>query len=399
MPSLSVERARWAARAHPYAADALLALGLYLVMVITPAVHHHGDELLPDLSTLLLGPLIFGPLVVRRRWPEAVLAVSSAATLAYIVLGHARGPMLFGAAVAAYTVSARRERVVSLTLGTAVASVIGLASMIVSPDVWDSEVNGVAFAWISLGVASGEAIRTRRAFVVAMEERALRAEETREQEASQRVVEERLRIARELHDIVGHHIALINVQAGVASHVLETQPELARQALAHVREAGRTALAELGATVSVLRQGDEPELDAPFEPAPGLDRLPELLESFRRAGLEVSREVEGRPRPVAAPVDLAAYRVIQESLTNVRKHAAGAPTRVLLRYGAAAIELDVANRPVGGPVSANGPGRGGHGLSGMRERVQLFGGRFLAEPAEDGGFRVHAVLPLGEEPA
>jgi signal transduction histidine kinase len=91
--------------------------------------------------------------------------------------------------------------------------------------------------------------------------------------------------------------------------------------------------------------------------------------------------------------------VVQESLTNVRKHAAGAPTRVLLRYGAAAIELDVANRPVGGPVSANGPGRGGHGLIGMRERVQLFGGRFLAEPAEDGGFRVHAVLPLGEEPA
>jgi signal transduction histidine kinase len=388
-------RARDAARAHTYTSDALLALFLYLVMLITPAVHQ-SESIRPDRSTLLLGPLIFGPLIVRRRWPGLVLAISSVATIAYIVLGHARGPMLFGAAVAAYTFCVRRERVLSLTVGTICASVIGLASMTFSPDVWDSEVNGVAFAWIGLAVAVGEAMRTRRAFVVAMEERALRAEQTREDEARRRVMEERLRIARELHDIVGHHIALINVQAGVASHVLETQPEQARQALAHVREAGRTALSELSATVSVLRQGDDPEACAPVEPVPGLDRVPALLESFRRAGLEVELEVRGRARPVPASVDLAAYRVVQESLTNVRKHAGAASAAVLIGYERRLLRVEVCNECANAaPPEGGGTG---HGIIGMRERAVAVGGTFRAGPLPDGGFSVAAELPLVELP-
>jgi signal transduction histidine kinase len=271
--------------------------------------------------------------------------------------------------------------------------------MRLSPEVWDRPVNAIAFVWTALAVAVGEAVRNRRAFVSAIEERARRAEHTREQEARRRVAEERMRIARELHDIVGHHIALINVQAGVASHVLDTQPEQARQALAHVREAGRSALAELSATVAVLRQGDES--DAPHEPVPGLGRLPALLETFDRAGLRVSREDEGEPRHLPTTVDLTAYRVVQESLTNVRKHAGTSAARLRLAYRRDELHIEVeddgpgpgAAVPVGGRADGSADGTG-HGLIGMRERAASVGGSFRAGPGPEGGFRVSVDLPL-----
>ena len=234
--------------------------------------------------------------------------------------------------------------------------------------------------------------------VAAIEERARRAEHTREEEALRRVAEERMRIARELHDIVGHHIALINVQAGVASHVLDTQPEQARLALAHVREAGRSALAELSATVAVLRQGDES--DAPHEPVPGLGRLPALLETFDRAGLRVSRQDEGEPRNLPTTVDLTAYRVVQESLTNVRKHAGTSAARLRLAYRRDELHIEVEDDgpgpgavPVGG-TGGSTVGGTGHGLIGMRERAASVGGSFRAGPGPAGGFRVSVDLPL-----
>lgn len=242
--------------------------------------------------------------------------------------------------------------------------------------------------------AAGDAVRSRRAFVDAIRERAERAERTREEEARRRVAEERLRIARDLHDVVAHHIALVNVQAGVAAHVMDKRPDQAKEALAHVREASRSALGELRATVGLLRQSGDPE--APTEPAPGLAVLGELVDKVRRAGLPVEVACADRLTPLPAAVDLAAYRVIQEALTNVQKHAGpGAKAEVsVIRVGETAEVTVLDNgtgRSEGAGTAADG---GGHGLLGMRERVTALGGTLTAGPRYGGGFRVHAILPV-----
>jgi signal transduction histidine kinase len=250
-------------------------------------------------------------------------------------------------------------------------------------------------AWVCLAAAAGDAVRSRRAYVAAVEERARRAEESREVEARRRVVEERLRIARELHDVVAHHIAMISVQAGVATHVLRAQPDAAAQALAHIRQASRTVLEELSVMLSVMRQSSESS--APTEPAPSLERLDELVGTFHTAGLAVEFELSGQPRALPPTVDLTAYRVVQESLTNVHKHGGGARARVEVGFAPDQLRIDIRN--VGGKVAAT-PNGTGHGLLGMRERATAVGGSLSAGPTDAGEFRVRAVLPLPpEEPA
>lgn len=292
-----------------------------------------------------------------------------------------------------------------------------------------------AVAWAGTAVAAGDALRSRRAYAVATAERAQRAEETREEEARRRVAEERLRIARELHDVVAHQIALANVQAGVAAHVMDRRPDQARQALAHVREASRSALDELRATVGLLRQHGEPA--APMEPAPGLGLLDQLLDGFRRDGLQVTVEDRtggGAPPapqdPLPASVDLTAYRVIQESLANVRKHAgpgAGAVVRIRRDPGALEVVVDDDGAPgtaasllppqgrprpdaAGDGTSQVPPGipcpggrseergTGGHGLLAMYERASALGGVCRAGARPGGGFRVWVRLPLSAQP-
>ena len=226
----------------------------------------------------------------------------------------------------------------------------------------------------------------------AIRDRAEKAERTREEEARRRVAEERLRIARDLHDVVAHHIALVNVQAGVASHVMDKRPDQAKEALAHVRQASRSALDELRATVGLLRQSGDPE--APTEPAPGLARLGELVGTFHHAGLhvEVARADQGTELPAA--VDLAAYRIIQEALTNVRKHAGGrAKAEVSVVRVGPNIEVTVLDDGTGTEDGAPADG-GGHGLLGMRERVTAVRGTLTTGPRYGGGFRVHAILPV-----
>ena len=409
-----LQRCRTLVRAHPYWADGLLAAVLYAVTLVD-RVNDHASAEWSDLNPLLVltiaGIPVFLPLAWRRRYPILVLVVCVIGTLGFMVVGPVRGPILLGSALAVYTVSSVVERRLALAIGALAVLCLGGTSMRLSPEVWDRPVNAIAFVWTALAVAVGEAVRNRRAFVAAIEERARRAEHTREEEARRRVAEERMRIARELHDIVGHHIALINVQAGVASHVLDTQPEQARQALAHVREAGRSALAELSATVAVLRQGDES--DTPHEPVPGLGRLPALLETFDLAGLRVSREDEGEPRVLPVPVDLTAYRIVQESLTNVRKHAGTSAARLRLVYRRDQLSIEVEDDgpgPAAGHGNHGNHGNGhaggrddqstgtGHGLIGMRERAASVGGRFRAGPGPDGGFRVCVDLPLPRVP-
>jgi len=273
----------------------------------------------PDALSLLLMTLGALALVFRRRAPRTVLALTGTVSLVECVAADPRAPVAMSAVVALYTVASTTDRPTTWRLGLLTMTVLTGAAMLGGPLPWYAQENLAIFAWTGIGATAGDAVRSRRAVVQAIRERAERAERTREEEARRRVAEERLRIARDLHDVVAHHIALVNVQAGVAAHVMDKRPDQAKEALAHVREASRSALNELRATVGLLRQSGDPE--APTEPAPGLARLDELVGTFRSAGLhvEVARADHGTTLPAA--VDLAAYRVIQEALTNVQKHA------------------------------------------------------------------------------
>ncbi|MGK5628384.1 sensor histidine kinase [Streptomyces sp. URMC 123] len=395
---------RWL-HAHPLAFDAVLAaaaLALVLIASVVEPHRHHAPRLEEhrlDATSAVLAVVACAALVVRRRRPLAVLAFTSAVTLTGLALGteDPRTPIAFAVVIALYTVASRTDRPTTWRVGA--LTVVGLtaAAMALAERPWYAQENLGIFAWTGMAAAAGDAVRSRRAFVAAIEERAERAERTREEEARRRVAEERMRIARELHDVVAHHIALVNVQAGVAAHVMDKRPDQAREALAHVREASRSALRELRATVGLLRQSGDPE--APTEPAPGLDLLDQLVDSFRHAGLPV--EVTRRAavdEPLPAGVDLAAYRVIQEALTNVHKHAGdGARAEVTVAVAEGALEVTVvddgAGRPAPGPGEARSP-HGRHGLTGMRERAAALGGHCAAGPVATGGFRVHVRLPL-----
>jgi signal transduction histidine kinase len=407
-------------RAHPYAVDALIALGVLVAILIGAAAESSpGQDVSPRFGrrdvapgTALLAALACGVLVLRRRAPMPVLCITGLVTVVGLVVdpgsgasgGH-RAPIVISAIIALYTVSNRTDRVTSVRVGVLTVVVLTAAGMLLGTRPWYAQDNLATFAWTGLAAAAGEAVRNRRAFVDAMRERAERAERTREEEARRRVAEERMRIARELHDVVAHHIALVNVQAGVASHVMDQRPDQAKEALAHVREASRHALNELQATVGLLRQSGESV--APKEPAPGLGVLDELVEGFTRAGLSVSVDVtsegsgpagdardggdpgdggdagdggctppgEGRTtgdgrttgevrtsggtgtsggaeaeRVLPSAVDLTAYRVVQEALTNVQKHVgAGAHAEVRIVTRPDALEVTVTDDGGGAP--------------------------------------------------
>ncbi|MFF9121933.1 sensor histidine kinase [Streptomyces sp. NPDC014889] len=393
----TLDRARCRLKAHPLALDAALAAGVLVCMVVGSFVGPRGDHVVswgvrrPDLLSLLLMVLGAAALVLRRRAPRTVLAVTGTMSVVEFVTGDPRAPVAMSAVVALFTVAAVTDRLTTLRLGLTTMTVLTGAAMLAGPMPWYAQENLAIFAWTGMAAAGGDAVRSRRAFVHAIRERAERAERTREEEARRRVAEERLRIARDLHDVVAHHIALVNVQAGVAAHVMDKRPDQAKEALGHVREASRSALDELRATVGLLRQSGDPE--APTEPAPGLDRLDELVGTFRSAGLhvEVARADHGTTLPAA--VDLAAFRVIQEALTNVQKHAGTqAKAEVSVVRVGPHIEITVLDDGAGRTVGAQ-PG-GGHGLLGMRERVTALVGTLTTGPRYGGGFRVHAILPV-----
>ncbi|MFF2851693.1 sensor histidine kinase [Streptomyces sp. NPDC058001] len=396
-------------REHPLAPDAALAAGVLVCMItgafVDPQKHgpDHWGTHTPSAFSIVLMVLAATALIFRRRAPMPVLYATGALSFVELVSGEPRAPVVMSAVVALYTVAATTDRPTTWRVGLPTMTALTAAAMLAGPLPWYAQENLGIFAWTGMAAAAGDAVRSRRAFVHAIRERAERAERTREEEARRRVAEERLRIARDLHDVVAHHIALVNVQAGVAAHVMDKRPDQAKEALAHVREASRSALGELRATVGLLRQTGDPE--APTEPAPGLDRLEELVDTFRNAGLpvEVARGDHGTTLPAA--VDLAAYRIIQEALTNVQKHAGeNAKAEVSVVRVGARVEITVLDD---GGTAATGDGLphpgesdrpleegGGHGLLGMRERVGALGGSCAAGPRYGGGFRIHAILPV-----
>jgi signal transduction histidine kinase len=331
-------------------------------------------------------------LLARRRWPLGVLLASTVALLLYYSLNFPGVSPAFPLAVALYTAAAAGY----LRWGLLITAFFMLGGVFVT-GVREGTPAAEVFAGFlpqaSLLVALlllGEAVRSRRAWLAEVRERLARAEAEREREASHRVEQERLRIARELHDVMAHTIAVITVQAGVAADVLSDAPDEARRALGTIRAAGREAMAELRATVGVLRDGDGQA--APRAPAPGLGQLDGLLETASHAGLRVETVVAGEPRPLPPAVDLTAYRILQESLTNVARHAQATSATVAIRYEPDGIVIEVCDDgrgASGAPV----PGEGGHGLEGMAERAAAVGGRLEAGPRPAGGFRVWSSLP------
>jgi signal transduction histidine kinase len=389
---------RWrrGVREHPYVTDAVIAAALYALMLATPS---KAPQRAASLSAgfVVAGAVVCGALAFRRRWPLWVLLVTVAGALVRTVLersGVAGSPVLVASSLAVFTFALTSRRSAGLAGGAITALVLFCGEGLWVPGSWwDAEKVGV-LAWTGMAVAAGDALRNRRAYVAAVRERARRAEEAREQEAGRRVVEERLRIARELHDVVAHHIAVIQVQAGVAAHMLHSQPAAAEGAIGHVRRAAGEVLDELGTLLGVLRQsGDDP--GTPSEPTPSLSRLDALVRSFSGAGLCVDSVSSGLPRALPAAVDLTAYRLVQESLTNAHKHG-GDRAQVTLAFHPQQLTVEVCNGPPPGvprPTAAAGTGQG---LLGMRERVLAVGGWLEAGPTLEGGFRVRALLPTPE---
>lgn len=342
-------------------------------------------------------------LPVRHRAPLAALAATTAAGLLVPPLGLLLSPPIMAPAViAAYACAlhAPTERRAAGVVSLASAALLLAATPWFEDLSWQdaSRMGSVAAFPLVAGVL-GHSAHNRRAYLAAVEERARRAEKSRESEARRRVGEERLRIARELHDLVAHQITLANAQATVASHLFDVRPEQTRQSLKELVQTTSDALDDLRATVGLLRQsGDAAE---PAEPAPGLSRLPTLLESFGRAGLEVSLEQEGTARPLPPGVDLTAYRIVQEALTNVTKHAGTGSARVRLAWNRDRVTLTVADdggdagaAPAASAASAASDRPPGYGLIGMRERATAVGGRLTAGRRPEGGFLVSTQLPL-----
>ncbi|MGW1376235.1 sensor histidine kinase [Streptomyces sp. NPDC002446] len=402
-------------RTHPLAFDALLAVAAFVCILCGAVVDPHrihGPRIAPhqlSAATVVLAALACAALVLRRRLPRTVLAATGALTIVELVARATdpRAPVAAAAVIALYSLASRTDRPTTWRIGALTVVVLTASAMLCGPRPWYAQENVAIFAWTGMAAAAGDAVRSRRAFIDAIRERAERAERTREEEARRRVAEERMRIARELHDVVAHHIALVNVQAGVASHVMDNRPDQAKEALAHVREASRSALEELRATVGLLRQSDDPK--APTEPAPGLGVLDQLVEGFVRTGIPVDLDIPHEPRQLPASVDLTAYRVVQEALTNVHKHAGeGARATVRITHSEAALTVTVLDdgagragvprqrggeRPAGGAGAPDDSG-GGHGLIGMRERVFALRGTVVTGPRAAGGFQVRVTLPL-----
>jgi signal transduction histidine kinase len=370
--------------------SAFMSMVLFAVVTIPADVRHaQGSH---QALTWTVSVVVYAVLVARRRFPIGTVAVAVIGSVVLMADGMAYPLTLPAVFYALYSVALGAGQGRTLAVGVAAKAALLTASLITHPGI----TGFVVLLWAALAVTTGFAARSHRAYVAEAEERARHADQAREDEANRRVAEERLRIARELHDAVGHHVALINVQAGALACLLDDEDRShARESVTHIQRASEEALEDLRLTVGLLRgPGLEPAAPAaPAEPVPGLDQLEELICSFAGAGLRVTHEVTGQARPLPEAVELTAYRVIQESLTNTRKHADCDTAVVQLGYAPSALRLAVENE--GKAVTQDGRRMPeGHGIVGMRERVAALGGRLTAGPRPEGGYRVFAELPL-----
>jgi len=373
---------------------ALLAVGAVIALSSTNEIPHLSSERIP-LYLVVLVPL--ASLLVRRRLPLVTFGVILAALIVESLL---RSPALVQplVLVGVYTIAARTEWRVSLIATAATAAVFLIASGLARGGA--PTVAQLASSVVTIGAAYvvGSYVRTRVAYIDSLQQRAAQLIRERDLLARQAVAEERVRIARELHDIVAHHLSLLTVQAAALQTQLEPG-DPARDTAESMARTGRKAMDEMRRMLGVLRLGDgeTPE----HAPQPGIDEIPRLVDEARDAGPDVTFSIDGAPRPVPPGIDLSAYRIVQEALTNVLRHAGTSRCRVAVRFNADELELRVTDDGRGAAESraadagkTGGDGSAGHGLVGMRERVALFGGELFAGAVPGGGFAVRAVLPL-----
>jgi signal transduction histidine kinase len=376
----SADRGRAARRWAVDTGVAIAVVGLQLATWLA-AWGHRGHGRQPVLADYLLLAVGGVALLARRRYPVAVLAVALAATAGCAVLGgsshgHPTWLVLAAAFVNAVLYRKRVAAIASLVIGYLIA---------VWPP-WLIGTRGNTSTTAALGLLCGLIALLSAAELIRARNQRVAAVRTRQAEEARRLaMQERLAIARDLHDVVAHNISVINVQAKTALHLMDRQPDRAREALTAIHEVSRQALGELRSVLGVLRADGA---DALLVPSPGLDRLDELAATARAAGIAVELEREGAPRPVPAGVDAAAYRIVQEALTNTVRHSGGGGATVRLCYDTEAltIEVDDDGRAVGSP-------RPGNGIAGMTERARALGGTLDAGPRPGGGFRVLARLP------
>ncbi|MEV4074136.1 sensor histidine kinase [Nonomuraea fuscirosea] len=354
----------------------------------------------PDPLGALLVVLACAPVAVRRRWPLAALCAGLVPEALLDVAGYGTGVSALSGMVLLYSVASHRG--LAVALGALLLAVTTYAVGAVAGPVMASGPNEhVVFAVVLVAVwGAGRSLRLRRAYLEELKDRAARLERAHAADTRAARAEERSRIARELHDVVAHHVSVMTVQAAAARRVLAADPDLAREALSAIEHTGRLAMTEMRNIVGVLRTDARAELG----PQPGVRDLPSLVEQMREAGLPTSLRVEGEPVPLPAGVDLAAYRLVQEGLTNSLRHAgAGVKAVVTVRHDPGELDVEVRDDGNGGK---SGDGRGGdsrdgevslpsgHGLVGIRERVALYGGILSIGPLPGGGFEVRARFPL-----
>jgi signal transduction histidine kinase len=395
--------------------DVLLALFI-TVMQVQGTIVRNADEVvqrpLTDLGNLGYALMVVSGVVValRRRWPVPVFLTAALASLVYYGLDFPDGPGWLGLFVALYTLTAYGDGHRSLVIAGVGTTVLAVCWLVAAADIEPR----AAIGWVAfrigasvMSAALGESVRSRQVIAAQAQQRAELAERTREEEARARVDAERLRIAREVHDTVAHAIAIINVQSGVTAHVLGKRPDVAREALRAIEQTSSRALREMRAMLGVLRDDDGD--DDGRVPYPGLGQIDDLAAKAREAGLDIKLEETSPAAPLPSAVGSAAYRIVQESITNVMRHVGPTRVTVALKAGIDVLEIRVTDEgrraapghdsadprlPARQPSGTGSSARPGRGIVGMRERCRLLGGELAAGPLPGGGFEVRARLPL-----
>jgi signal transduction histidine kinase len=397
---MNLRRIIAALRRQPLLADVTLAVALAALAAITGvALVAPRAQVAPPSTPVIVAwaVALAAPLVLRRRWPLLVLAVTTLHFTRYWAVGQVNeiaSWVILGVAVYSAAAYADRRRA-RWMCGACLLWLIGSGVVLSARAGPIGAVEVAAIAMFDalpflLAWPLGAMMRRLREYRVVLEDRNRQLDQEREVNARRAVLEERVRIARELHDVVAHHVSVMGVQAGVARRLFDRDPPEAVAAIGSVETASRQAIADLQQLVGVLRRQEEGD---DLAPQPSLQRLPELVEHMRQTGLPVKLTTTGEPQQLPAGVELSAYRIIQEALTNTLKHAGPAQAAVAVRYDNGAVEVEVVDDGQGPPPARQGTG--GKGLVGMQERVRLYGGRLEAGARPGGGFRVYAVLRSG----